>query len=535
MSWGSNWGFGTTSQQQASDFLSSGNYAGYNSSGSCTSSSQCASGYTCSGGWCVPRLEQQSSDGTTGGCGSGEGGGGCNADVTVTQGMTAQDAANRGYSWSGGVGTKTFEWVPIYSADGCTIAGCSLRECGSENAQDCPGARQCRYDAFGNIRCYCGEPQQQGCSAFCTSYQQSYGDTADGCSGLACDECSFCEEYNVWATGACKPSASGPCHCQNVQLDACEVCNEDGTTGVDTVNCGKCVEISNYDCGFVNPETGGRVGVNATCCYSLQEWDATGPSPVNKCQDAAQAKCNQLYKDYYGSGDQDNPSNGGDPCVGTCTSERVLGSGPCPDPPVDPDVADGHKSYWSGCIEANGQHYTLYYDCDLTNVPDKCKQCDCNCHNDCPDCQLCGADGKCYPDPACAVSPTTVTVTVQSQRTDRTFDCIDCSGTLLSVSLDEPITTTTVLSYSDWQTRTINCSIINDDCETACQWRTAGGKVWSTGGYGVVTNCNNAGPDASSFTCPSNVNTPCNAYNRPDLRYYSDSWRLYQEPNYAFS
>lgn len=27
--------------------------------------------------------------------------------------------------------------------------------------------------------------------------------------------------------------------------------------------------------------------------------------------------------------------------------------------------------------------------------------CDCNCHDDCPDCYLCGADGKCYPDPSC--------------------------------------------------------------------------------------------------------------------------------------
>jgi hypothetical protein len=38
----------------------------------------------------------------------------------------------------------------------------------------------------------------------------------------------------------------------------------------------------------------------------------------------------------------------------------------------------------------------------MTNVPESCKECDCNCHNDCPSCQLCGADGTCYPDPNCS-------------------------------------------------------------------------------------------------------------------------------------
>ena len=37
---------------------------------------------------------------------------------------------------------------------------------------------------------------------------------------------------------------------------------------------------------------------------------------------------------------------------------------------------------------------------------DPSEACDCNCHDDCPECELCGADGKCYPDPACA-PPTT--------------------------------------------------------------------------------------------------------------------------------
>lgn len=39
-----------------------------------------------------------------------------------------------------------------------------------------------------------------------------------------------------------------------------------------------------------------------------------------------------------------------------------------------------------------------YPDCPPSDEPEPC---DCNCHNDCPECTICNAAGECVPDPAC--------------------------------------------------------------------------------------------------------------------------------------
>ena len=36
----------------------------------------------------------------------------------------------------------------------------------------------------------------------------------------------------------------------------------------------------------------------------------------------------------------------------------------------------------------------------MANVPGYCKECDCNCHNDCPECTIC-VNGVCQEDPDC--------------------------------------------------------------------------------------------------------------------------------------
>jgi hypothetical protein len=52
-------------------------------------------------------------------------------------------------------------------------------------------------------------------------------------------------------------------------------------------------------------------------------------------------------------------------------------------------------------MEINGKTCYFYNTWVTDDIPSECKECDCNCRNDCPDCQICGTDGTCQPDPAC--------------------------------------------------------------------------------------------------------------------------------------
>lgn len=379
MSW-DNWGFGgrTSRAQAAQDFLNNGTVNTIFGGSGCRSSQDCASGFACVGGKCVQKSSQESPDGGST-CGEGTGGGGCN--VTVTQGMTEQDAANRGFSWSGGVGTKSFQWVPIYAADGCTVTGCSLSSCGggNDNEPDCPvGQRSCRYDAYGTVNCFCGPPEPQGCSRFCTNYYKSVGEIAPGCDDLTCDECEYCDYIFVSATGECKPLGGGaPCHCDPGSVPACYKCNKNGVVVEDFGNCFECVTINNFDCGC-------DISLSKTCC---QPYGTPGLTLMNKCQIELAEQCAE-----------ECPPGATDPCAGDCITKTICQPGSCPAvPPNEP----GKRNTQTGCIEAGGEGCTLYTECNMTNVPDYCEESDCNCHNDCPNCELCGADGKCYPDPSC--------------------------------------------------------------------------------------------------------------------------------------
>lgn len=402
MSWG-NWTFGNDQRQQAADlFLKTGNVNTVFGGSQCFSSSDCASGYTCAGGRCVPKVSQQSSDGTTSGCGEGSSGGPCNSLTTTNHSaintVTGEIVYGDVIRYHSDGTMSSYQWTPVYASDGCTIAGCSLEKCGSENAVDCPGVRSCRYDAFGTINCFCGEPEPQGCSSFCTAYLQSYGGEAAGCSGLACDECSYCEEIFVSASGNCKQQTNGtsPCHCNPLDVPECTKCNEDGTTSVDLRSCQKCVTITNTEC----PGCDATV-LTKTCCYTLEDWE-NGLSPVNRCQAEIDAECAELC-------DKPDVPPRVDPCQGECTEQKIGPiAGNCTSVADQISLADGHRSVITGCIEAGGQAAVLYNDCDMTGVPESCKGCDCNCHNDCPSCQLCGSDGTCYPDPSCPVNGTTV-------------------------------------------------------------------------------------------------------------------------------
>lgn len=392
MSWG-NWDFGgrTTRQQAANDFLNTGNFNTAFGGTACRGSGDCASGFACVNGRCVQKGSQESSTGGT--CGEGVGGGGCGGNSVTISDNLGQVIASGDVVTSQGTASgtiyKTFAWTPVYSDDGCTVTGCSLEQCGGGMDGDCPqGERSCRYGASGAINCFCGDPEPSGCSIFCTAYSASSGEVAAGCSGLACDECSYCEEIFVSASGICKPRNSGsPCHCKNEPIPACHKCDENGTVVPDEGSCQECITIHNYACD----NCGERRTISRTCCRPV---GIDGLSLTNKCQSELQQACDGLCPPP----DETEPPPAS-ACLGVnCVSRVICGPGSCP--PLPPN-APGRNNIQSGCIEAGGNGCTLYYECDVSNLPPECGECDCNCNNDCPDCQLCGTDGKCYPDPSC--------------------------------------------------------------------------------------------------------------------------------------
>jgi hypothetical protein len=390
MSWG-NWNFGgsTTRQQAANNFLNSGNINTAFGGTACRGSQDCASGYACVGGRCVQKSSQQSSTGGT--CGEGTGGGGCGGNSVSLYNSSGElvasgDVVSR-QGTASGVVYKSYAWTPTYSDDGCTVTGCSLAECGGGLDSDCPqGQRSCRYDAFGTVNCFCGPPVYTGCSTFCTAYSASNGSDATGCSGLSCDECSYCDEVFVSASGVCRPLQSGsPCHCRNEPIPDCHRCDENGTVVPDSSSCQECVTISNYECD----SCGDGQTITKTCCQPL---GTDGLTLTNKCQDLLEQDCQSLCP----PGEPGGAPTGN--CDGDCEPKTICQPGSCPDLPPN---APGHRNTASGCIEAGGQGCLLYYDCDVSGLPPECALCDCNCNNDCPNCYLCGADGKCYPDPSC--------------------------------------------------------------------------------------------------------------------------------------
>lgn len=119
-----------------------------------------------------------------------------------------------------------------------------------------------------------------------------------------------------------------------------------------------------------------------------------------------------------------------------------------------------------------------------------------------------------------------------SRPYDNTYDCLDCSGTLTNQTVGGLTTNTFDVTEADYATAYIDCSNLSNSCESACLVKTASGKSWHLAGWDNVTNCEPAGtPDSGqNFICPNNVTNPCNAYNRPDLRWYSSSGRLFDAP-----
>lgn len=370
------------SADKANDFLNTGAYndvvrnaplnndrtfsnSGPVTTGGCTSSSQCPAGYSCVNGVCTLM-----GSGPTGGSSGGQ---------WNSAGDCDQDDPNSPCN-SGG-------------PNSCS----QTPNCGdtpNPRPEDCCGDRCCSFGSASSTRpgvnCYCGKcppwPTEKKCNIFCTAYLASNGESAMGCNEEnSCNECNECD----FLSRTCEPNDDAPCWCEGSECSDCRKCdiNTDSETFGDCVaaapgTCSVCTYVDLYECPC--GETVGPI----TACSKYDSLNASryGKNVILTNQTAleiAQGQC--------------APASSCDPCKGDCVTRTYCSDTTGPAPACPP----GFKCTNSGAIFANGVDCTFRTECDMSDVPEKCKGVDCNCHNDCPDCQLCGTDGECYPDPDC--------------------------------------------------------------------------------------------------------------------------------------
>lgn len=406
--WGSNARLSQdTRLSQAAQFLSTGIVGTAFGGTGCTSSSQCASGYKCSGGRCVQV--------TTSGGSGGSAGIGNNTGGSYVPCDGGPDGTPSGGSPGGG-GCSSPTPIGGGGGGGCTTSTCGQGSFGYGEDSDCCGVRCCRYFATGlpsdpvNVNCYCGNcPGTDGsrcgdgyppcgpglvcingyctrpkpCSKWCTEYYEANGELGPGCRrDWLCDECTECTGQFDGGGNYCESKASLPCHCNGAELEECDICNSDGSISPGV--CLECCNIQNYPCSC-------GVFVSVQVC---RDRDASGLSQCNLAQIEAKKTC------------LEECASTPDPCAPSCEPKRETSPGPCPENPTAPAAQDGFSNTWTGCIDAgDGNHVTLYNECDYSNLPEGCKECDCNCHNDCAICELCTEEGKCVSDPACSPPP----------------------------------------------------------------------------------------------------------------------------------
>ena len=312
--------------------------------GGCTGSSQCPAGYACINGVCNY--------------------------MDVGGGATGGSAASAGDC----DGNDPLSPCNQSSPNSCQ----QTPNCGNDpQPRECCGARCCRSSGAG-VSCFCGDcPPLPGCSDYCTNYRAANGEDADNCGGKSCDECSECNNRE------CVPLGSGaPCHCgQDSPCPGdcmkCVTDPESSSLGLCTLSpddCMDCATIYDYQCpcNVILP--------SVTAC---KPWGADGLTSSNLAYAKAASMCSN------------GPCKDPDPCAPQCENQTY-----CTDTGTG---ATSCPAGWSqtGTLEAGGERCVFCQKCSTDNLPESCKDCDCNCHNDCKDCEICNAQGVCVPDPQC--------------------------------------------------------------------------------------------------------------------------------------
>jgi len=316
---------------------------------SCHSSTQCPSGYACVNGQCTPMSA-----------------GGQNQQNSAGQDCDPDDPNSPCNTGAPGACQQT-------------------ANCGDTDGKDCCGTRCCSFGSASSSRpgvhCWCSDcPPWPTCSDFCEAYLKANGEPGPGCSegvdGNSCDACNYCQ------SGQCRPTTfSPPCWCEGSECNAgnCEKCQKEsdkadfGECVFDGSNCKQCATIRNHLCPC------NRILPDITVCKAYVEG---GLPPINLPQQEAARRCEEECA---------KP----DPCEPKCSSvtrctDTGTGVAAC---------LEGETQ--TGTLQAGGETCVFCQKCNTEDLPESCKDCDCNCHDDCPDCQLCGADGTCQPDPKC--------------------------------------------------------------------------------------------------------------------------------------
>ena len=214
---------------------------------------------------------------------------------------------------------------------------------------DCCGKKRCcRFGGLsssfgGGVQCFCGDcPELSKCNDFCSAYVSANGEEGAGCkSGSSGNSCDECSYCQF---GQCQPLPLAPCHCnggQSCNTGGCEKCQIDR----DEPFFGSCTSSLLDGCQI---------------CTSISNYKC----PCNKVIGSTTA-CTPA-----GQGFGSSASLAGRKVAKTCA---VICDNPCT------DVSKG-------------------------TLPEECKDCDCNCHNDCGECEICGSDGTCQPDPTCTTN-----------------------------------------------------------------------------------------------------------------------------------
>lgn len=338
----------------------------------------------------------------------------CGAGFACIDGQCTRIHTRNGGNWTpNSCGDDSITWVCTKGDKSGSNDTCTKPTPGNcDKDPICPGERCCRQQADGSIRCVCGSCEQTDtstCNVYCDQQYKAFGVVRPGCytrdmegfgecGGNICDECKFCEDtflgYAECVLGEQDdPFNPLPCHCFPKCAEECHICNKDtdspnfGDCEYSPDNCQQCCTLYNYECpncpNTYIPEGSHcePVGSTKPCITALREKLAA------QC---AQKQCQ-------------------DPCAPTGSFSRCVdGSAPVdpianPGGPSGQSCPEGKTCQYTGYIEAGGKTCYLYSTWVTADIPPECKESDCNCHDDCPDCQLCGSDGKCYNDPVCDI------------------------------------------------------------------------------------------------------------------------------------
>lgn len=298
---------------------------------------------------------------------------------------------------------------------------------GEDASGICEGGAVCCAD----ISCYntggCGggliTEGEYYCNPFCQSYYDSYGENPDGCPEPFDSECKDCNELSDTITD--KPATfEMSCHCsQAIPPTDCVVCNTGNGVWETSSLCrkktppsprGECV-CQRTGCSISKTTT---VPWNGGTCASIIGYRNVGFLHASGSPNMTCLYCNIN-------------DNGSVVCTDSLTGELCCAEGASDEcicyerngkiecwKACSPDVRCNPTDDKTSCTYPAGPECSDCEVCDQTTL--KCKPdptcgggCgsintagttsrSCNCHSQCGTCELCNANGRCYPDPGCA-------------------------------------------------------------------------------------------------------------------------------------